>query len=579
MKKILLSIVPLAILAGAAAWGGKAILEWKNADKAVPDIPAYTSYSKALGRDLPAEVAAQAKAAGCKGYILPVEDVPAAAPDGLKEDLNLALSAYENWQILVTPEEKERMKNRWDDTVSTWGSLISGRDLERFMRTQSTVALQTNYSVKVDFIVLTEDPVHTRRVILTVNDEKSRTRLFEIPVAYTDAATVAGWEAARDERIAELAVMEKTASTARIVLPAVAGAVVLFYIILLLIFLAGTRKKAGLRKAYLAQIEKREQLVVNGHYTAALELADTFLEYFPDDVEIKAFRERLLVFCGGDTRKAEEAYVHAAKLKAVLDAAGGGKAGRLSEDERKAIASLVPYHQSLKDSYKEYLALEERREADTNAKRTELAENIQTVLKKRDVAGARDLLKELTALAPEDKETRRLREALAPSPANLVLNGNGRRIFLFSKSEILIGRTDEGNNPDVSIENNRVSRKHLQLSLRGDDLHAEDQGSANGSYLNGQALTEAPLADGDTLNLGKVIDFKVLRSRETSGLARKDLAVFIGLGKAEWDEGAVGVVAHRVDDLFLLNADTTTPLHAGDSVNLGGAVYTVEEVS
>jgi len=578
MKKTL-NLIPLVILVGVAVWGGKALLNWKNADKTIPDIPAYTSYSEALGRELPAQVASRAESAGCEGYILPVEDVPATAPDGLKEDLNLALSAYTNWQLLVTPEEKERMKNRWDDTVSTWGSMLTGRDLERFMRTQSVVALQTNYSVKVDYIVLSEDPVHTRRVILTVNDEKSRTRLFEIPVAYTDAATVAGWEVARDERIAQLAVLEKTASTARVVLFVVAGVVALFYILLLIMFLAGARKKAGRKKAYLAQIEKREELVVNGHYTAALELADTFLEYMPDDVEIKAFRERLLVFCGGDTRKAEEAYVHAAKLKAVLDAAGGGKAGRLSEDERRAIASLVPYHQSLKDSYKEYLALEDQREADTNTRRTELIEKIEASLQLRDVAGARDLLKELTALAPDDKDTLRLRSTLAPSPANIILEGGTRRVFLFTKQQVLIGRTDEGTGPDVAIENNRISRKHLKLSRKGDELFAEDQGSANGSYLNGQALTEAPPADGDTLNIGKVMDFKVVRRSGTFGITRKDLAVFLGIGKAEWDEGTERVAVYRIDDLFLLETGQVVPIHAGDTITLGGTAYTVEELS
>ncbi len=47
-----------------------------------------------------------------------------------------------------------------------------------------------------------------------------------------------------------------------------------------------------------------------------------------------------------------------------------------------------------------------------------------------------------------------------------------------------------------------VSRKHAEVFLEGDTWFIEDLGSANGTLLNGQKITRARLADGDSLQMG-----------------------------------------------------------------------------
>jgi hypothetical protein len=59
---------------------------------------------------------------------------------------------------------------------------------------------------------------------------------------------------------------------------------------------------------------------------------------------------------------------------------------------------------------------------------------------------------------------------------------------------------------DVRLEDQSVSRRHAILHLRaGGAARLLDDRSANGTFVNGRRVTEAELADGDVLVLGRVV--------------------------------------------------------------------------
>ena len=79
-----------------------------------------------------------------------------------------------------------------------------------------------------------------------------------------------------------------------------------------------------------------------------------------------------------------------------------------------------------------------------------------------------------------------------------------RQEFELVKSEIIIGRDDSA---DVTIPASAVSRRHAKLMLEGGNYMLEDLGSSNGTFLNGEKLTERrPLKSGDKIRLGQIIN-------------------------------------------------------------------------
>jgi FHA domain len=58
---------------------------------------------------------------------------------------------------------------------------------------------------------------------------------------------------------------------------------------------------------------------------------------------------------------------------------------------------------------------------------------------------------------------------------------------------------------DVRLEDSHVSRRHAILAVRGDGARVLDDRSSNGTYVNGRAVTVAPLSDGDVLRFGRAV--------------------------------------------------------------------------
>jgi pSer/pThr/pTyr-binding forkhead associated (FHA) protein len=68
--------------------------------------------------------------------------------------------------------------------------------------------------------------------------------------------------------------------------------------------------------------------------------------------------------------------------------------------------------------------------------------------------------------------------------------------------EIFIGR---GNDLDVVLVEDMVSRKHARIALNGETLLIEDLGSTNGTFVNGEKIKRARLKEGDRVLIGTSI--------------------------------------------------------------------------
>jgi pSer/pThr/pTyr-binding forkhead associated (FHA) protein len=79
--------------------------------------------------------------------------------------------------------------------------------------------------------------------------------------------------------------------------------------------------------------------------------------------------------------------------------------------------------------------------------------------------------------------------------------GGDRRVVPLSDEVIHLGR---GLSADVRLDDTTVSRKHAVIVRRPEGAVILDDRSMNGVWLNGERVTEAPLADGDAIRLGRV---------------------------------------------------------------------------
>ncbi|MCK6500228.1 MAG: FHA domain-containing protein [Nitrospira sp.] len=64
-----------------------------------------------------------------------------------------------------------------------------------------------------------------------------------------------------------------------------------------------------------------------------------------------------------------------------------------------------------------------------------------------------------------------------------------------------VGRVEDNTFP---ITEPSVSSHHCEILLKGSDVVVKDLNSTNGTFINGERITEAPLKAGQTLRLGNV---------------------------------------------------------------------------
>ena len=81
----------------------------------------------------------------------------------------------------------------------------------------------------------------------------------------------------------------------------------------------------------------------------------------------------------------------------------------------------------------------------------------------------------------------------------LLTTSSGTHVIPLDSTLMTIGR---GLNNDIILEDARVSRNHAQLRYRSRRFWLTDLGSTNGTFVNGEPVTERALRDGDVVSLG-----------------------------------------------------------------------------
>jgi hypothetical protein len=88
-----------------------------------------------------------------------------------------------------------------------------------------------------------------------------------------------------------------------------------------------------------------------------------------------------------------------------------------------------------------------------------------------------------------------------------VLEINGKR-HAITRSRTVIGR---GSDADITVDDSSISRKHVEILWDGARGQVNDLGSTNGSELNGQKVSKAPLPTDSVISIGRTrIVFRVL---------------------------------------------------------------------
>lgn len=91
--------------------------------------------------------------------------------------------------------------------------------------------------------------------------------------------------------------------------------------------------------------------------------------------------------------------------------------------------------------------------------------------------------------------------AAQPNELKMRSGPNTGMTFPLEQKEILIGR-DLAN--DITIGDPEVSRRHARLFMREDNFYIEDLGSTNGTFLNGERISNPQqLRVGDVITLGE----------------------------------------------------------------------------
>ena len=95
---------------------------------------------------------------------------------------------------------------------------------------------------------------------------------------------------------------------------------------------------------------------------------------------------------------------------------------------------------------------------------------------------------------------------LAPGTGMLVVvrGPNAGSRFLLDRATTTVGRHPDS---DIFLDDVTVSRRHAIVSRGPKGMQVEDNGSLNGTYVNGDRVDQRGLATGDELQIGR---FKVL---------------------------------------------------------------------
>ena len=83
-----------------------------------------------------------------------------------------------------------------------------------------------------------------------------------------------------------------------------------------------------------------------------------------------------------------------------------------------------------------------------------------------------------------------------------------------------LGRAED---VDVFINDNRISRHHISVTVDRKKVTLKDLGSTNGTYVNGQKVQECALKDGDRIQISSATIFKFAYQDKLENVFHKEL--------------------------------------------------------
>lgn len=138
---------------------------------------------------------------------------------------------------------------------------------------------------------------------------------------------------------------------------------------------------------------------------------------------------------------------------------------------------------------------ERRKRADGGRQSSQGAENGR----QQDAQARREEARRVQAEQRKERKT-------PPVESNPGRPGFVDKVQFYFYSNIGIGRAESGQGYERYLslsEDGRVSKKHCVIVHRGDKLYLKDEGSRNGTYLNGEAVTRpVVLQKDDVIGLG-----------------------------------------------------------------------------
>ncbi len=118
------------------------------------------------------------------------------------------------------------------------------------------------------------------------------------------------------------------------------------------------------------------------------------------------------------------------------------------------------------------------------------------------------------------------------------LNRDGGELVYHVAGSATIGRAADN---DIVLDQEGVSRRHLELRIDSDKLSVKDLFSTNGVYVNGARVNEGALRPGDTLLVGRTLfrieEQSATRGGETRALGATTIRVALDAASAEYPGG------------------------------------------
>lgn len=95
----------------------------------------------------------------------------------------------------------------------------------------------------------------------------------------------------------------------------------------------------------------------------------------------------------------------------------------------------------------------------------------------------------------------------------------GGEFPLREEREIVIGRSSD---LDVVLVEDMVSRKHAKITTHDDQVHIQDLGSTNGTFVNGEKIKRVRVKEGDRILIGTSIIKLVVLDKDSSSVHLSD---------------------------------------------------------